>query len=358
MLSPAWRTIGIASDGWAVEILDQTELPHARVTRRVTSATAMAEAIRTMRVRGAPLIGAAAAYGLCLALREDPSDGALERAASLLRATRPTAVNLAAALARVADAVRDLPAGRRVERAYAEAAVICAEDAAANRAIGEHGYSLLRSLARDSGPLRVLTHCNAGRLATVEWGTALAPVYRAREAGLAVEVWVSETRPRGQGVLTAWELGEAGVPHRVIADNAAGHLLQRGLVDVCLVGTDRTTAAGDVGNKIGTYLKALAAREHGVPFYACVPSSSIDWTLRRGTDIPIEERDPDEVRVVTGLADDGQVRHVRVVPGSSAAANPAFDVTPGHLVTGLITERGVCPATAAGLAALFPERAP
>jgi methylthioribose-1-phosphate isomerase len=243
-----------------------------------------------------------------------------------------------------------------VQRAYAEAAAICAEDAAINRAIGEHGQAVLRGAARGAGPVRVLTHCNAGRLATVAWGTALAPVYVAHEAGVCVEVWVSETRPRGQGALTAWELAEAGVPHTVIADNAAGHLLQRGLVDLCLVGTDRTTAAGDVGNKIGTYLKALAAREHGVPFYACVPSPSIDWALRRGEDVPIEERDPEEVRVVTGQGDDGQVRAVRVVPGSTAAANPAFDVTPGHLVSGLITERGVCAATAAGLAALFPER--
>jgi methylthioribose-1-phosphate isomerase len=355
MLSPPWRTIGLAADGWTVELLDQTALPHARVVHRVTTVEGMADAIRTMRVRGAPLIGAAAAYGLCLALRHDASDGALDRGAALLRAMRPTAVNLEAALARVDAAVRGLTGGPRVERAYAEAAAVCAEDAAINRAIGEHGQALLRA-ARGDGPVRVLTHCNAGRLATVAWGTALAPVYVAHEAGVPVEVWVSETRPRGQGALTAWELAEARVPHTVIADNAAGHLLQRGLVDICLVGTDRTTAAGDVANKIGTYLKALAAREHGVPFYACVPSPSIDWTLRRGADIPIEERDPEEVRVVTGLGNDGQVHAVRVVPRSTAAANPAFDVTPGHFVSGLITERGVCAATAAGLAALFPER--
>jgi methylthioribose-1-phosphate isomerase len=356
VVSPGWRTIGLAPDGWAVDILDQTVLPHARVMRRITSVGAMAEAIRAMRVRGAPLIGAAAAYGLCLALRDDPSDAALERGVSLLRATRPTAVNLAAALTRVTEAVRALSPPLRVARAYAEAGAICAEDAAVNRAIGEHGYLLLRSVARGREPVRVLTHCNAGRLATVEWGTALAPVYRAQEEGLPVEVWVSETRPRGQGALTAWELGEAGVAHTVIADSAAGHLLQRGMVDVCLVGTDRTTASGDVGNKIGTYLKALAAREHGVPFYACVPSSSIDWALRLGADVPIEERDPDEVRLVTGMAEDGEVRAVRIVPASAAAANPGFDVTPGHLLTGLITERGVCAATAAGLAALFPDR--
>jgi methylthioribose-1-phosphate isomerase len=357
MLSPGWRTIALAADGWAVEILDQTALPHARVVRRVTTVEAMAEAIRTMRVRGAPLIGAAAAYGLCLALHEDPSDAALERGAALLRATRPTAVNLAAGLARVTRAVRALAPERRADRAYAEAAAICAEDAAVNRAIGEHGQALLQGVARAGAPVRVLTHCNAGWLATVAWGTALAPVYVAHEAGMPVEVWVSETRPRGQGALTGWELGEAGVPYTVIADNAAGHLLQRGMVDICLVGTDRTTAAGDVGNKIGTYLKALAAREHGVPFYACVPSPSIDWSMRHGAGIPIEERDAEEVRVVTGRADDGQVRAVRLLPGSTIVANPAFDVTPGHLLTGLVTERGVCRATAAGLAALFPEHA-
>jgi methylthioribose-1-phosphate isomerase len=267
-------------------------------------------------------------------------------------------VNLATALTRMTNAVRDLAPSLRVARAYAEAGAVCAEDVAINRAIGEHGFLLLRALAHDGAPLQVLTHCNAGRLAAVDLGTALAPVYRTHQAGVPVHVWVSETRPRGQGALTAWELGEAGIPCTVVADNAAGLLLQRGLVDICLVGTDRTTAAGDVGNKIGTYLKALAAREHGVPFYACVPGPSIDWTMHQGADIPIEERDPDEVRTVMGLAEDGQMRAVRIVPASAVAANPAFDVTPGHLVTGLITERGVCAATAAGLATLFPERFP
>jgi len=349
------RTIGVADDGWTVEILDQTALPHALVVRSITSVEAMAEAIRTMRVRGAPLIGAAAAYGLCLGLRADASDGGLDRARATLRATRPTAVNLERALARVAGAVASAPPDERVARGYAVAAAICDEDAAQNRAIGEHGYAVLRALADPERPLRVLTHCNAGWLATVAWGTALAPVYQAREAGLPVEVWVSETRPRSQGALTAWELAEAGVPHTVVADNAAGHLLQAGLVDVCLVGTDRTTRSGDVCNKVGTYLKALAAHAHRVPFYACVPSSSIDWALDRGTDIPIEERDPEEVRVIRGLTTDERVCPVRIFPAATPVANPAFDVTPAGLITGLITERGVCPAGADGLATLFPE---
>lgn len=352
----ALRTIGLAPDGWSVEILDQTALPHARVVRRIASLEAMAEAITVMRVRGAPLIGAAAAYGLCLALREDATDAGLERGMARLRATRPTAVNLDAALVRMAGVVRPLEAGARTARAYAEAAALCAEDSARNQAIGEHGFGVLRSLEGARGPVRVLTHCNAGWLATVAWGTALAPVYVAHANGFAVEVWVSETRPRAQGALTAWELGQAGVPHTVVADNAAGHLLQRGLVDVCLVGTDRTTGTGDVGNKIGTYLKALAAREHGVPFYACVPGPSIDWALRRGADIPIEERDAEEVRVVRGVTEAGNGEAVRLLPHETPVANPAFDVTPGGLVTGLITERGVCAATAEGLAQLFPER--
>lgn len=352
----ALRTIGLAPDGWSVEILDQTALPHARVVRRIASVEAMAEAIAVMRVRGAPLIGASAAYGLCLALREDATDAGLERAMAQLRATRPTAVNLDAALARIAAVVRPLEPDARAACAYAEAATLCTEDSSRNHAIGVHGYAVLRALEGGERPVRVLTHCNAGWLATVAWGTALAPVYVAHADGFPVEVWVSETRPRTQGVLTAWELAQAGVPHTVVADNAAGHLLQRGLVDVCLVGTDRTTGTGDVGNKIGTYLKALAAREHGVPFYACVPSPSIDWALRRGSDIPIEERDAEEVRVVRGVTEAGDGDAVRLLPRETRVANPAFDVTPGRLVTGLITERGVCAATADGLAELFPER--
>jgi methylthioribose-1-phosphate isomerase len=348
-------TITLAGDGWSVDILDQTALPHRIVIRTLRSVADMAEAIRRMRVRGAPLLGAAAAYGLALSLRDDPSDAGLEEAVALLRATRPTAVNLAAALDRVASAVRSLAAGDRAEAAYAVAAAICAEDVALNRAIGVHGLALLREWAAAARTVRVLTHCNAGYLATVDGGTALAPVYHARAEGLPVHVWVSETRPRGQGALTAWELARAGVPFTVIADSAAGHLMQAGRVDVCLVGTDRTTACGDVCNKIGTYLKALAAREHGIPFYACVPGPSIDWRLRSGAEIPIEERDGDELRVVPGDLDGA--RGVRLLPPGTPVANPAFDVTPARLLSGLITERGVCPASAAGLRGLYPERA-
>jgi methylthioribose-1-phosphate isomerase len=348
-------TIALAADGWSVEILDQTALPHRVVIRPVRSALDMAEAIRRMRVRGAPLIGAAAAYGLSLALRDDPSDDGLDAAVALLRATRPTAANLAAALDRVSAAVRVLAPDARAPEAYAVAAAICQEDVALNRRIGEHGIRLLRERMASGRPVRVLTHCNAGYLATVDWGTALAPVYQARSEGLAVHVWVSETRPRGQGALTAWELERAGVPHTVIADNAAGHLMQAGQVDICLVGTDRTTATGDVCNKIGTYLKALAAREHDVPFYACVPGPSIDWAARSSAEVPIEERDGDELRV---MADGEGADHVvRLLPPGTPVANPAFDVTPGRLLTGLITERGVCAASASGLRGLYPERA-
>jgi methylthioribose-1-phosphate isomerase len=348
-------TITLAADGWSVDILDQTALPHRVVIRTVRSAGDMAEAIRRMRVRGAPLIGAAAAYGLALALRDDPSDTGLEAAAGLLRSTRPTAVNLGAAIDRVTTAVRPLGPAARAEAAYAVAAAVCADDVAVNHAIGAHGLALLREWSGPGRPVRVLTHCNAGYLATVDGGTALAPVYQARAEGLPVHVWVSETRPRGQGALTAWELERAGVPFTVIADSAAGHLMQAGRVDGCLVGTDRTTASGDVCNKIGTYLKALAAREHGIPFYACVPGPSIDWNARSGAEIPIEERDGDELRVVPSDVDGA--RAVRLLPEGVPVANPAFDVTPARLLSGLITERGVCPASAAGLRALYPERA-
>jgi methylthioribose-1-phosphate isomerase len=289
--SHRWRTIQLAPDGWSVEIVDQTRLPGEFVQRRLTTVAMAADAIRTMQVRGAPLIGAAAAYGICLAVREDPSDGALARAADLLRATRPTAVNLEAALTRMRSRLTDAPEDSREAIAYAEAERICEDDAAINRAIGDHGLAVLQALVPDGDrPVQVLTHCNAGRLATVEWGTALAPVYRAHEEGLPVHVWVSETRPRNQGLLTAWELADAGVPHTVIADNAAGAVMARRAVDVCLVGTDRTTASGDVCNKVGTYLKALAARALGIPFYAAVPSSSIDWAADGPEAVPIEER--------------------------------------------------------------------
>jgi methylthioribose-1-phosphate isomerase len=354
----AWRrTIRVADDGQAVEILDQTRLPFEVVVRELRTLADAAEAIARMRVRGAPLIGVTAAYGLCLALREDDSDASLAAACKELLATRPTAVNLAAALEAVSAEVLALPPGERAAAAWAAAGRLAEEDVAANRAIGEHGLRLLEPLARErGGPVHVLTHCNAGALATVDLGTALAPVYLAHERGIPVHVFASETRPRNQGALTAFELAEHGVPHTVIADNAAGHLLQRGEVDICLVGADRATACGDVCNKIGTYLKALAAREAGVPFYAAVPSSSIDWRLRSPEAIPIEERDERELLRIAGRAPDGRVLEVRLLPEPSRGANPAFDVTPARLLTGLLTERGVCAASAEGLLSLFPER--
>ena len=328
-----------------METIDQTRLPEELAWLRLENVDDAAEAIAAMRVRGAPLIGATAAFGLALAARADPCDDALVAAARRLAATRPTALNLRWALDRVLGAVVAAPPEERGAAAYREADAICDEDVAANRAIGEHGVKLLRALAARNGgqPVQLLTHCNAGRLATVGWGTATAPIYLAHAAGLPLHVWVSETRPRGQGVLTAWELGRAGVPHTVVADSACGHLLLRGDIDGCLVGTDRTTANGDVANKIGTVLKALASREAGVPFWVAAPSSSIDWSMRDADAIPIEERDGDEVRSPLGL--DADV----------AVANPAFDVTPARLVTGLITERGVADASRRGLAALFPE---
>ena len=356
------RTLQVGPDGWSVEILDQTRLPFEVVVHELRSLADAAEAIARMRVRGAPLIGVTAAYGLCLQLREDASDAALASACKDLLSTRPTAVNLAAALDAMRAAVLDLAPRERAAAAYAAAARLADADVATNRALGLHGLRLLEAAAEGAepgAPVNVLTHCNAGALATVDLGTALAPVYLAHDRGLAIHVWVSETRPRNQGAgLTAFELGEHGVPHTVIADNAAGHLIQRGRVDLCLVGTDRTTAAGDVCNKIGTYLKALAAHDNGVPFYAAVPSPSIDWSIADGVEVPIEERDGGEVRRVTGRTADGGVAEVELVPAGTAVANPAFDVTPRRLVTGLITERGTCAATREGLAALFPERAP
>jgi methylthioribose-1-phosphate isomerase len=293
-----------------------------------------------------------------LALRRADDDAALETARRRLLETRPTAVNLRWALDRAVAVAARVPRGERAAAAYAEAGRMADEDVARNRRIGEHGLALLREAAERAPdrPVRVLTHCNAGWLATVDWGTATAPIYRAHQEGMEVHVWVDETRPRNQGgALTAWELGQHGVPHTVVVDNAGGHLMQRGLVDVCLVGTDRVTAAGAVANKIGTYLKALAARDTGVPFYVAAPSSSVDWSLDDEAAIPIEERSGDEVARVTGRTDDGRLETVRVVAQGSAVANPAFDVTPARLITGLITERGVAPATRAGLRALFPE---
>lgn len=360
-----WRPIWVEADGWAVGIIDQTRLPHAFETLRIEDLDGAVHAIAAMQVRGAPLIGAMAAYGVCLALRADPSDGVLDAACARLLASRPTAVNLGWALAQMRDALRplgpDADSRKRVSAAYARAAEICEADVAVCRAIGEQGLSLIRQAAaeKDSAPVQILTHCNAGWLATVDWGTALAPIYMAHDAGIAVHVWVDETRPRNQGAaLTAWELGRHGVPHTVIVDNAGGHLMQRGAVDLCIVGTDRTTARGDVCNKIGTYLKALAAHDNGVPFYVALPSTTIDWTMSDGlAEIPIEERSGDEVTTLTGRDPAGGVMEVMIAAPGSKAANPAFDVTPARLVTGLITERGVCAASEAGLAGLFPERA-
>jgi methylthioribose-1-phosphate isomerase len=352
------RTIRVAEDGSTVEIVDQTQLPHAfRVVALRTLDDAL-RAIRTMQVRGAPLIGVTAAYGLCLALRADPSDAGLERACAALLATRPTAVNLRWALEQMRAALADLAPAARAESAYWVAAALAEEDVALCRAIGEHGVVLLGDVKRRSGStLQVLTHCNAGWLAAVDWGTALAPIYAAHERGLPVHVWVDETRPRNQGAsLTAWELGQHGVPHTVIADNAGGHLMRAGRVDVCLTGADRVAANGDVCNKIGTYLKALAAHDNGVPFYAALPYGTIDWTLGDGGAIPIEERDAAELSVIRGRTATGEIVEIEVLPPGSAVANPAFDVTPARLVSGLVTERGVCEASREGLLSLYPER--
>jgi len=354
------RTIWPAADGSGdVEILDQTLLPHRVEVVRLRSMADAARAISTMQVRGAPLIGATAAYGIALALREDASDATLASAHATLLATRPTAVNLAWALDQMTACLSPLPPAERYAAAMRRAAEICDEDVEICRRIGEHGLALIQmAQAKKPGErVNILTHCNAGWLATVDWGTAISPIYQAQAAGIDLHVWVDETRPRNQGAsLTAFELGQQGVAHTIIADNTGGHLMQHGLVDLCIVGTDRTTRTGDVANKIGTYLKALAAADNGVPFYVALPSSTIDWTLRDGVaEIPIEQRDPAEVTRMTGRTGAGEVVTVDIAAPGSPAANYGFDVTPARLVTGLITERGVCAASEAGLAGLFPE---
>jgi methylthioribose-1-phosphate isomerase len=378
-----YRTLWVASDGWSLEVIDQRRLPHELAVARLSTVEEVERAIRDMWVRGAPLIGAAAAYGMCLAVRADPSDAAIERARARLLATRPTAINLRWALDEIGRAIAAAPPSERAAAAYARAAALCDAEADACRAIGQHGLPLIKrrtgmyrasrgvrghrrsAAAKRRAPdrppglidradrgrpdaIQVMTHCNAGWLATVDWGTALAPVYAAHDAGLPVHVWVSETRPRNQGAaLTAWELLGHGVPHTVVADSACGHLMQRGQVDLCIVGSDRTTASGDVCNKIGTYLKALAARASGVPFCVALPGSTIDWSVDDGLrDIPIEERDASEVAELAG---------VRIAPSGSAAHNPAFDVTPAQLVTHIITERGICAASRDGLRGLYPD---
>ena len=357
-----YRTIWPAQDGWRIQIIDQTRLPHEFVIRELETVDAVAEAIKVMRVRGAPLIGAAAAYGLAVAMHQDATTENLERALILLGSTRPTAVNLNWSLDDMRFRLLPLDEGEREAAAYLRAAEVCDEDVEINRRIGAYALPLIERIAATKAagdPVNILTHCNAGWLATVDWGTATSAIYQAHNAGIPVHVWVDETRPRNQGAsLTAWELGHHGVPHTVIVDNAGGHLMQHGKVDLCITGTDRTTASGDVANKIGTYLKALAADDNGVPFYVALPSPTIDWTLDDGVaGIPIEERDGGEVTDMTGLTAGGEIETVKIVPDGSSAANPAFDVTPARLVTGLVTERGIADASREGLRKLFPERA-
>ena len=373
----AWRTIWLEAGGRSIAVIDQTQLPHTFTTRSLTSLDQAAEAITTMVVRGAPLIGVTGAYGLMLALQADPSDGALAAAFTQLLATRPTAVNLQWALERVRELVLPLAPAQRALAAQQEAGAIAEEDVLMCEAIGDHGLALFQELAarrpanRQNESFNVLTHCNAGWLATVDWGTALAPIYKAHRAGLNIHVWVDETRPRNQGAsLTAFELGQEGVPHTVIVDNAGGHLMQHGQVDAVIVGSDRTTRSGDVCNKIGTYLKALAAHDNGVPFYVALPASTIDWSISDGVaEIPIEARSEREVTHIQGLGSpvagaalgesprgDASVvslTQVQLTPTGSRGFNPAFDVTPARLVTALITERGVVSASAEGLKQLY-----
>ena len=358
----AMRSIWVEPDGWSVGVIDQTALPHRFATARLKTLQDAAHAIRAMVIRGAPLIGATAAYGMCLALREDACDEALERAYATLIATRPTAINLKWALEEMMAAVRNRPRAERTAAAYRRAAEICEEDVAINSAIARNGLPLIEAVVarkKPGEPVNVLTHCNAGWLAAVDVGTATAPIYLAYDRGIAIHVFADETRPRNQGAsLTAWELGQHGVPHTLIADNTGGHLMQHGLVDLVIVGTDRVTANGDVCNKIGTYLKALAARDNNVPFYVALPSPTIDFTVADGvTEIPIEQRGADEVATMTGRTADGRIATVRIAPEGSPVANYSFDVTPARLVTGLITERGVIAASRAALKGAFPERA-
>ena len=355
------RSIWLEPDGHTVSAIDQRRLPHHFVVEQLATCDAAADAIRSMLVRGAPLIGATAAYGMALAMRADASDTTLDSAYKTLIATRPTAINLKWALDEMRSLLRPLPASERAAVAYSRAAEISEEDIAINRSIGQHGLGLIEAIAVKKQPgerVNVLTHCNAGWLATVDWGTATAPIYLAHDRGHPVHVWVDETRPRNQGAsLTAWEFGHHGVPHTVIPDNTGGHLMQHGMVDLVIVGTDRVTAKGDVCNKIGTYLKALAAHDNGVPFYVALPSPTIDFSVHDGIkEIPIEQRGAEEVTHMTGRTAEGRIETVRIVPDGSPVANYGFDVTPARLVTGLITERGVLAANSGALAAAFPER--
>ncbi|MBR9862628.1 MAG: S-methyl-5-thioribose-1-phosphate isomerase [Rhodobacteraceae bacterium] len=356
-----YRSLWWNAQDAVLEIIDQRSLPYEFITQQVKTLEDFEAAIVEMRVRGAPLIGATAAYGMALAMKLDPSDAHMDAAWERLNETRPTAINLRWALNRCREAMRPLPESERAAAALQLAHDVADEDVEICRQIGEHGLKLIREIAarKPAGePVRLLTHCNAGWIATVDWGTATSPMYHAHDAGIPLHVWVDETRPRNQGALTSWELGSHGVPHTYVTDNAGGHLMQHGQVDMVIVGTDRTTRRGDVCNKIGTYLKALAAHDNGVPFYVALPSPTIDWTVDDGVaEIPIEERSPRETTHIQGTMEDGSLGVVQVTPEGTPGGNPAFDVTPNRLVTGLITERGVCEATPEGLAALFPEMA-
>jgi methylthioribose-1-phosphate isomerase len=354
-----YRTIWLAEDGWSVEIIDQTKLPHRFEIARLQTVEEAGHAILTMQVRGAPLIGATAAFGVALAMRADASDAALDTAIAFLAKQRPTAVNLRWALDEMRKTLAPLPPAEREAAAYTRAIENCDQDVETCRMIGVHGLDIIREIAATKAPgepVNILTHCNAGWIACVDWGTATSPIYQAHDAGIAVHVWVDETRPRNQGAaLTAYELGAHGVPHTIIVDNAGGHLMQHGQVDLVIVGTDRVTANGDVANKIGTYLKALAAKDNDVPFYVALPYTTIDWQLGDGMQIPIEERGVQEVLAMTGRLPDGSVATVEIAAPGSPAANPAFDVTPARLVTALITERGVVAADAMALKRMYED---
>lgn len=356
----AFRSIWREPDG-TVKIIDQRWLPHELRIVPLRDRAEFAAAIREMWVRGAPLIGATAAYGVAVQMAADPSDGSLKETWEVLHETRPTAINLRWALDEMTRTLAPLAPSERAAAAFARADAIADEDVEINRRIGEAGLAIIREIAakKPGKPVNILTHCNAGWPATVDWGTATSPIYHAVEAGIPVHVYVDETRPRNQGAqLTAWELNHHGVSHELIVDNAGGHLMQHGMVDMVIVGTDRTTANGDVCNKIGTYLKALAAKANGVPFYVALPSPTIDWTVKDGVkEIPIEERSGAEVTHVQGRDAEGRIVQVQISPDGTPARNPAFDVTPAALVTGLITERGVCAADPAAMRAMFPDLA-
>lgn len=354
----AYRSIWINDDGWSIDVIDQTRLPHAFEVRNLQSLEDACIAITNMVVRGAPLIGATAAYGYYLAMREDQSDSAIQNAYSRLFQTRPTAVNLRWSLDRLRDCLQPLPPGERVERAFVESTRITELDVETNQSIGVHGLELIKQIATQKSSaeaVNILTHCNAGWLATVDWGTATAPIYMAHDAGIPIHVWVDETRPRNQGAsLTTWELGHHGIPHTLIVDNLGGHLMQQGMVDLCLVGSDRTTPSGDVCNKVGTYLKALAAKDNAVPFYVCLPSTTIDWDISNGAqEVPIEQRDEAEVSQVMGKLPNGEIGRVIIAPDGTEVANYAFDITPARLITGLITETAIVDPSTGNLASTF-----